>query len=78
MVDKINVDRHDHIWTIEPDRVPPYHKNCVVNQREVAAERHSFGAALGPHFARIRTSFWWRMRDLETLKWLCVSLKRAT
>ena len=47
MVDKINIDRHDHILTIEdPIEFLHNHKNCVVNQREVAADTHSFGAAL--------------------------------
>src|SRR2546428_588301 len=47
MVDKINVDRHDHILTIEdPIEFLHNHKNCVVNQREVAADTHSFAAAL--------------------------------
>src|SRR4051794_34230883 len=41
MVDKINIDRHDHILTIEdPIEFLHNHKNCVVNQREVAADTH--------------------------------------
>src|SRR5207253_4633674 len=47
MIDKINIDRHDHILTIEdPIEFLHNHKNCVVNQREVAADTHSFSAAL--------------------------------
>jgi twitching motility protein PilT len=47
MVDKINIDRHDHILTIEdPIEFLHGHKNCIVNQREVAADTHSFAAAL--------------------------------
>ena len=42
MVDKINIDRHDHILTIEdPIEFLHNHKNCVVNQREVA-RRYTF------------------------------------
>ena len=47
MVDKINVDRHDHILTIEdPIEFLHNHKNCVVNQREVNADTHGFADAL--------------------------------
>src|SRR3982751_4814152 len=70
MVDKINVDRHDHILTIEdPIEFLHNHKNCVVNQREVAADTHSFGAALrtalrqDPHIVLVG-----EMRDLETIE----------
>src|SRR4029079_6551096 len=39
MIDKINIDRHDHILTIEdPIEFLHNHKNCVINQREVAAD----------------------------------------
>jgi len=70
MVDKINVDRHDHILTIEdPIEFLHNHKNCVVNQREVAADTHSFGAALrtamrqDPDVVLVG-----EMRDLETIE----------
>jgi twitching motility protein PilT len=70
MVDKINVDRHDHILTIEdPIEFLHNHKNCVVNQREVAADTHSFGAALrtalrqDPDIVLVG-----EMRDLETIE----------
>ncbi|HEX8734428.1 MAG TPA: type IV pilus twitching motility protein PilT [Pyrinomonadaceae bacterium] len=47
MVDKINIDRHDHILTIEdPIEFLHNHKNCVVNQREVGADTHGFADAL--------------------------------
>jgi twitching motility protein PilT len=47
MIDKINVDRHEHILTIEdPIEFLHNHKNCVVNQREVNADTHGFANAL--------------------------------
>jgi twitching motility protein PilT len=70
MVDKINLDRHDHILTIEdPIEFLHNHKNCVVNQREVAADTHSFAAALrtalrqDPDIVLVG-----EMRDLETIE----------
>jgi twitching motility protein PilT len=70
MVDKINIDRHDHILTIEdPIEFLHNHKNCVVNQREVAADTHSFAAALrtalrqDPDVVLVG-----EMRDLETIE----------
>jgi twitching motility protein PilT len=47
MIDKINIDRHDHILTIEdPIEFLHNHKNCVVNQREVGSDTHGFADAL--------------------------------
>lgn len=70
MIDKINIDRHDHILTIEdPIEFLHNHKNCVVNQREVAADTHSFGDALrtalrqDPDIVLVG-----EMRDLETIE----------
>ncbi len=70
MIDKINIDRHDHILTIEdPIEFLHNHKNCVVNQREVAADTHSFGNALrtalrqDPDVVLVG-----EMRDLETIE----------
>jgi twitching motility protein PilT len=70
MIDKINVDRHDHILTIEdPIAFLHQHKNCVVNQREVNADTHSFGSALrtalrqDPDVVLVG-----EMRDLETIE----------
>ena len=70
MVDKVNIDRHDHILTIEdPIEFLHNHKNCVVNQREVAADTHSFGAALrtalrqDPDIVLVG-----ELRDLETIE----------
>lgn len=70
MIDKINIDRHDHILTIEdPIEFLHNHKNCVVNQREVAADTHSFGSALrtalrqDPDVVLVG-----EMRDLETIE----------
>lgn len=47
MIDKINIERHDHILTIEdPIEFLHNHKSCVVNQREVGADTHGFADAL--------------------------------
>src|SRR5688500_12199207 len=70
MIDKINIDRHDHILSIEdPIEFLHNHKNCVVNQREVAADTHSFASALrtalrqDPDVVLVG-----EMRDLETIE----------
>ena len=70
MIDKINAERHEHILTIEdPIEFLHSHKNCVVNQREVAADTHSFGSALrtalrqDPDVVLVG-----EMRDLETIE----------
>jgi len=48
MVDYVNDNRYDHILTIE-DPIEFVHesKKCLVNQREVHRDTHSFNAALG-------------------------------
>ena len=70
MIDKINIDRHDHILTIEdPIEFLHNHKNCIVNQREVNADTHGFGDALrtalrqDPDVVLVG-----EMRDLETIE----------
>src|ERR1051326_2851079 len=68
MIDKVNRERHEHIITIEdPIEYLHGHKSCIVNQREVHADTHSFGNALraalrqDPDVVLIG-----EMRDLET------------
>jgi twitching motility protein PilT len=70
MVDRINTERSEHIMTIEdPIEFLHQHKNCLVNQREVNADTHSFGAALrtalrqDPDVILVG-----EMRDLETIE----------
>lgn len=70
MIDKINQERHEHILTIEdPIEFLHSHKNCVVNQREVAADTHGFASALrtalrqDPDVVLVG-----EMRDLETIE----------
>ena len=70
IIDKINTERHDHIITIEdPIEYLHPHKNCVVNQREVGADTHSFKKALkyilrqDPDVVLVG-----EMRDLETIE----------
>ena len=68
MVDKVNRDRHEHIITVEdPIEYLHGHKSCIVNQREVHADTHTFANALraalrqDPDVVLIG-----EMRDLET------------
>src|SRR5262252_8835409 len=68
MLDKVNRERHEHIITVEdPIEYLHGHKGCIVNQREVNSDTHSFGAALraalreDPDVVLIG-----EMRDLET------------
>jgi len=70
MLDKINNERHDHMITIEdPIEYLHAHKNCLVNQREIHADTHSFTNALraalrqDPDVVLIG-----EMRDLETIE----------
>jgi twitching motility protein PilT len=47
MLDKVNKDRHEHIITIEdPVEYLHNHRNCIVNQRELHADTHSFANSL--------------------------------
>jgi twitching motility protein PilT len=70
MIDKINNERHEHIVTIEdPIEYLHSHKKCVVNQRELHSDTHSFPNALrsvlreDPDVVLIG-----EMRDLETIE----------
>ena len=70
MLDKINRERHEHILTIEdPIEFLHNHKSCLVNQREVHADTHSFSDSLraalrqDPDVVLIG-----EMRDLETIE----------
>jgi twitching motility protein PilT len=70
MLDKINRERRDHIVTIEdPIEYLHQHQSCIVNQRELHADTHSFANALrsvlreDPDVVLIG-----EMRDLETIE----------
>jgi twitching motility protein PilT len=70
MLDKVNAERHEHIVTIEdPVEYLHSHKKCLVNQRELHADTHSFPNALrsvlrqDPDVVLIG-----EMRDLETIE----------
>jgi len=70
MLDKINSEKHSHILTIEdPVEYLHSHKKCLVNQREIHADTHSFANALraalrqDPDVVLIG-----EMRDLETME----------
>jgi twitching motility protein PilT len=70
MIDKINTERRSHILTIEdPIEYLHTHKGCLVNQREVHGDTHSFSNALraalreDPDIVLIG-----EMRDLETVE----------
>ena len=69
MIDRINETRHEHIMTVEdPIEFLHNHKNCVVNQREIGSDAHSFALALR---AALRQDpdviLVGEMRDLETI-----------
>lgn len=70
MLDLINDNRHEHMITIEdPIEFLHVHKRCLVNQREVHSDTHSFSSALraalreDPDVVLIG-----EMRDLETIE----------
>src|SRR4029078_11770987 len=70
MIDRINVQRHEHILTIEdPIEFLHTHKNCVVSQRELGTDTDSFAEALrsglpqDPDIVLVG-----EMRDLETIE----------
>jgi twitching motility protein PilT len=70
MIDKINREKAHHILTIEdPVEYLHSHKKCMVNQRELHADTHSFANALksvlreDPDVVLIG-----EMRDLETIE----------
>ena len=70
MLDKVNCERHEHIVTIEdPIEYLHSHKSCIVNQRELHSDTHSFANALrsslrqDPDVVLIG-----EMRDLETVE----------
>ncbi|MEM9554523.1 MAG: type IV pilus twitching motility protein PilT [Acidobacteriota bacterium] len=70
MIDKINRERNEHILTIEdPVEYLHQHQGCLVNQRELNADTHSFTKALraalrqDPDVVLIG-----EMRDLETVE----------
>jgi twitching motility protein PilT len=69
MIDKINRERKGHIITVEdPIEFIHRHQNCIINQREVGTDTHSFAAALkyalreDPDVILVG-----EMRDLETI-----------
>jgi twitching motility protein PilT len=46
-IDKINREQHKHIITVEdPIEYLHAHHNCLINQREIHADTHSFAASL--------------------------------
>src|SRR6201995_5183347 len=70
MLDKINSEREEHMITIEdPIEFLHNHKKCLVNQREVHADTHSFSNSLraalreDPDIVLIG-----ELRDLETIE----------
>ncbi|GLY30581.1 twitching motility protein PilT [Kineosporia sp. NBRC 101731] len=69
VIDLANRTRHDHIMTVE-DPIEFLHpnKNCLVNQREVGEDTHSFGSAL-KHVLRQDPDIILvgELRDLETI-----------
>jgi twitching motility protein PilT len=69
LVDLANRSRHDHIMTVEdPIEFLHQHRSCLVNQREVGEDTHSFQNAL-KHVLRQDPDIILvgEMRDLETI-----------
>ncbi len=69
MVDIVNRERQAHIMTVEdPIEFLHKHRQCIVNQREVGADTHSFSQAL-KHVLRQDPDviLVGEMRDLETI-----------
>jgi len=69
IIDEINSTREDHILTIEdPIEFLHPHRKCVVNQREIGSDAHSFAAGIK---AALRQDpdviLVGEMRDLETI-----------
>ncbi len=69
MIDKVNRERKEHIVTLEdPIEFVHQHRGCIVNQREIYADAHTFAEALrhvlrqDPDVVLIG-----EMRDLETV-----------
>src|SRR4029450_3821318 len=74
MIQQINIERHDHIITLEdPIEYVIHSKNCHVSQREIFTHTESFGAALR---AALREDpdviMGGEMRELETI-WLAIT-----
>ncbi len=70
LLDVANRTRHDHIMTVEdPIEFLHRHKACLVNQREVGEDTHSFAQAL-KHVLRQDPDIILvgEMRDLETIQ----------
>ncbi|MGC1183490.1 type IV pilus twitching motility protein PilT [Legionella sp.] len=70
MIDYINFSRHQHILTVEdPIEFVHQNKNCLISQREVYKDTHSFNAALcsalreDPDVILVG-----ELRDLETIR----------
>jgi twitching motility protein PilT len=70
IIDYLNTNERGHIITLEdPIEFIHPHKNCVINQREVGTDTHSFGAALrrilrqDPDFILVG-----ELRDMETIE----------
>ncbi len=70
IIDYINREENGHILTVEdPIEFVHPHKNCIVNQREVGTDSHSFNEAL-KHALRQDPDYILvgEMRDLETIE----------
>jgi twitching motility protein PilT len=69
LIDRVNRSRHEHILTIEdPIEFLHWHRNCIVNQREIGPDTPSFADGLR---AALRQDpdiiLVGEMRDLETI-----------
>jgi twitching motility protein PilT len=70
MINQINLERAEHIITIEdPIEYLHSHKKCIINQRELGQDTHSFNNALRATLREDPDALLvGEMRDLETMK----------
>jgi twitching motility protein PilT len=69
LIDRINATRYEHILTIEdPIEFLHWHRNCIVNQREIGPDATSFADALRSALRQDPdVILLGEMRDLETI-----------
>jgi twitching motility protein PilT len=68
LIDIINTNKSLHIMTVEdPIEFLHRHKNCIVNQREVGEDTHSFADALRHVLRQDPDVILVELRDLETI-----------
>jgi twitching motility protein PilT len=80
LIDIVNRERQEHIMTVEdPIEFLHRHKKCIVNQREVGTDTHSFSSAL-KHVLRQDPDviLVGELRDLETISMALTAAETGT